>query len=286
MIRRNVVAIVSVCAALAVGVALGGGPLSDIGHADDPAVPTTHADRALAASAALGQKWTAQAAPLLYGGRLAGHQVAIVAMPGASHQLVQQLADGVAVAKGTVVTTLTVQPMTLDATQRTMIDTLGAKFAKQSKGTVDPNGSTYSRIGQIMGLSVAGAPDESAAGIGETSQETLEAGKLATVQGGKSRADDVLVVLGSHADPTALHDLVSGLGSRTHGVVVAGDTASGAKGDLKALREAGHSDNVVTVDGDDTAYGRASVILGLVRQISPSGGDFGASGIDGLVPLG
>ena len=42
MIRRNLVAVVSTCGALAVGIALGGGPLSDLGHAEpDPSAAPT-----------------------------------------------------------------------------------------------------------------------------------------------------------------------------------------------------------------------------------------------------
>jgi len=284
MIRRHIVGIVAACAALAVGIALGGGPLSDAVHADNGS--TTAGTGGHAAGAALGQKWAAQAAPVLYGGRLAGHSVAVVTMPGASAQLVQQLDDGISVAKGTVVTTLSLKPALLDTSQRTMAATLGTKFAQQSHGAVDASAPTYARLGQIVGVALAGAPSAQSQGAGQDAQETLTAGKLAALQGGKSRADVVLLVLGSHTDTDALGDLIDGISARTGGVVVAGDTASGADGDLKALRAAGHSDRVLTVDGDETAYGRASVILGLVRRINGSGGDFGASGIDGLVPLG
>lgn len=286
MIRRNIVAIVSACAALAAGIALGGGPLSDAVHADDRTATGNPADRAPAAGAALGQKWAAQAAPLLYGGRLAGHSVAVVTMPGAPPRLVQQLDDGVAVAKGTVVTTLSLKPTLLDPGQRTMAETLGTKFAQQSHGAVDAGAPTYARLGQIIGVALAGAPSAQSQGVGQDAQKTLDAGRLAALQGGRSRADVVLLVLGAHADTDALGDLIDGIGARTGGVVVAGDSASGLHGDLRALRAAGHSDKVLTVDGDETAYGRASVILGLVRRIGGSGGDFGASGIDGLVPLG
>lgn len=287
MIRRNIVAVVSTCAALAVGIALGGGPLSDTGSADDTtAQAVSAADQALQERAALGEKWATQSASLVYGGVLSGRRVSIVAMPGASGQVVQQISDAIAVAKGTVSGVVTAAPALTDTTQKVMIDTLGAQYAARSQGTVDPKASTYARLGQLVGVSVAGFPATSSASARATARETLETAKLATVKGGQALCGLVVVVLGDHADPDALSSLMSGIASRAKGIVVTGDTTSGADGDLATLRKAGLGNKVLTVDGDETAYGRAAVVLGIVRQITARGGSFGASGIDGLLPLG
>ncbi len=96
----------------------------------------------------------------------------------------------------------------------------------------------------------------------------------------------MLVVLGSHVDPTILSGMVEGLGDAVRRVVVTASTTSGKNGDLAALRTATLPEKIATVDGDETTIGRVATVLALVRQVTSSGGDFGAPGIDGVVPLG
>jgi len=306
MIRRAIVPIVATCAALAVGIALGAGPLNNAGHADDTEAGT--ADTAALATAnraaALGQKWAAAAGASLYAGRLTGQHLSLVVLPGADPKDVQGLRDAVAVAKGTVVTTVTLSPTLLEPSQHTMVGTLATKFAQQSQGALKVDAAGYTGIGQVLGLALNGPESTVAhttyqktkhgrkavvthttvAASRAAAQETLKAAKLADVSGGGA-GDLVLVVLGSSVDATALGQLLDGLGQQATGIVLAGDTASAAaQGTLAAYRAQKHSSKILTVDGDDTVYGRESVALGLVRQVSPQGGDFGASGIDGLVP--
>jgi Copper transport outer membrane protein, MctB len=96
----------------------------------------------------------------------------------------------------------------------------------------------------------------------------------------------VLVVLGDESDDAILSGLMTGLAGKAAGVVVAGDTESGASGDLKALRGEDVVDDVATVDGVDTGIGQVTAVLALARSIRVQGGSFGASGSDGAVPLG
>jgi hypothetical protein len=307
MIRRVIVPVVATCGALAVGIALGAGPLNDAGHADDshPAATTTAADTAAAKAAAFGQQWAVQAGSALYAGKLAGKSISVVVLPGADPKVVQGLLDAVAVAQGTVGTRLDVTPTLLAPEQHVMVDSLATKFAQQSQGAIGAGLSTYARAGELVGLALNG-PEATTTQVGwektrhgrkkvvthptvaasrVTAQETLAAAKLAAVSGPRKPGALVLVVLGSATDPAALGGLLDGISAKTTGVVLAGDTASAAKGGtLAAYRGAKHGPKVLTVDGDDTVYGRESAVLGLVRQITPQGGDFGASGADGLIP--
>ena len=102
-----------------------------------------------------------------------------------------------------------------------------------------------------------------------------------------SRTALVLVVLGGKdADDAILSGLLTGLAATTTGVVVAGDTGSGVKGDLHGLRAQPVADEVATVDSADTAVGQVTTVLALARSLKVQGGSFGASGSDGAVPLG
>lgn len=294
MIRRNIIGVVGVCAALAVGIALGAGPLSS--HDTSASTPAVvQADPALKSAAAFGQKWATQVGPDLYAGRLHGRRVALITLPGARASTVQQLRDGISVAKGVVASDVALTPSLLDPNRKVAVDTLGAQFARQSQGTVDPQLPPYERLGQMLGMAVARAPmpqyaapgrRNAAASVAITAQETLRTAKLADISGAQGPAGVVLVVLGPHGDPDIVADLLRGLATKVTGIVVAGGTGSGAHGVLASLRQQHWNARVMTVDGIETVYGRTAALTGLVSQLTPHGGSYGASGIDGLVPLG
>lgn len=280
MIRRNIISAVGVCAALAVGIALGGGPLSN--HDTTTTRPAAvHADPALASAAAFGQKWAAQVGPDLYAGQLHGQRVALVTLPGVRPSTVQQLTDGISVAKGVLSARVTLNHALIDPDRKVAVDTLGAQFARQSHGTVDPARPTYQRLGQILGMSIARTASPAV-----TAQETLRTAKLANLSVGKMPATLVLVVVAPDADPQIVGDLLRGLATKVTGIVVAGGSGSAQPhGVLAGLRQQKWNGKVMTVDGIETAYGRTAAIAGLVRQMTARGGSYGASGIDGLVPL-
>lgn len=300
MIRRAIVPLIALCAALGVGVALGGGPLSDRGDASTAASERARLDQAVTtAQLKAGQKLAAATAPMLYAKKLTGRQVAIVAMPGAPSSVVTTLAGQIGAAGGLVTSTTQIAPTAVDPSSKPLVDTLGSQLAPQVHGLVDTTQAPYTRLGQLIGGSVgttaaAAAPSADQA----TMLATLGESKLVTVAGTpatsgrasvRSTAPLVLFVLGDHVDPTILTGIVQGAATRAHGVVVAGSTGSGLRGDLKRLRAAdlgGQARTVATVDGDEQAVGQVGTVLALVHQVTGGGGAYGASGIDGVAPLG
>jgi hypothetical protein len=293
MIRRALVPLIAVCAALGVGIALGGGPLSNLGHAATTSTEGgAHADPVAAAQARAGQKLAAATATALYGGKLAHQQVAIIALPGAPHQVVTTLAGQVAAAGGAVSSTTTLGASAVDPASKPLIDTLGSQLSGQLHGLVDATQPTYVRFGQLLGAAVGTTGTAPAAPTADqgTTYATLAESKLlaagAAKGGVQTTAPLVLLVLGAHVDPTILAGIVQGAASRAHGVVVAGSTASGLRGDLKRLRGQDLGKQVATVDGDESTIGQVATILALVHQLSGGGGAYGASGIDGVAPLG
>lgn len=294
MIRRALVPLIGIVAALGVGIALGGGPLSDSGSAA-PALSANSRDQAdLAARAKAGEMLAAGTAPALLSGKLTGQQVAVLAMPGASGTVVDALAGQVAAAGGVVASTLHVTGTAVDPSSKSLVDTLGSQLASQVHGVVDGTQPAYVRLGQLLGAAVAttgtaGAPGADQATTLATLVESKLVGRTGPTASVQSTAPLLLIVLGDHVDPTILAGIVQGAATRAHGVVVAGSTGSGLRGDLVRLR---HSDFgqqapvIATVDGDETNIGQVGTVLALAHQISGGGGSYGASGIDGVAPLG
>jgi hypothetical protein len=289
-VRRNVVPLVVVVMALAVGIALGAGPLSDLGSsppkaaAEPPPLPDTAGDEA----AAYADGFAGTVAQSLYAGRLHGHPVALVALPGADDDVVAALTEQVRLAGTRVIGTYDLRRSLLDPNEKTLVDTLGLQLVAQlGADVVTPDATTYDRIGQLLGRAVA--TTSRSAGLDQGKVASLRAslhgaGLLARTEEGEPHlAPLVLVVTGKDVEQPILAGLVAGLAAAAKGVVVAGPSWDG---DIAALRSQPPVRPVATVDGTDRATGRVAAVLALVHVLATPGGSFGASGADGSVPLG
>jgi hypothetical protein len=279
--RHHIVSLVAVFLALAVGVVLGGGPLSDLGRDDRTASAATSAQPEGEQTGGFGDKFAASAAPSLYGGRLADHPVAVVVMPGADPDATTALVAQVGAAGGTVAATYAVRAALIDPGQKSLVDTLGSQLMTQLGTAVDADAPTYRRLGELLGLAVAGTGDD----VGVV-RESLAGAELVDTSKGAAASQVVLVVLGDHTDPAILSGLTTGLAAKSTAVVVAGGTDAGRPGgDLVALRADPTAATVATVDGADTTLGQVTATLALIRSLTKPGGAFGASGSAGAVPL-
>lgn len=283
--RHHIVSLVAVFLALAVGVALGGGPLSELGRDDRPAAATTRQERAATSGSSFGDEFAAASAAALYDGGLRDHPVSVVTLPGASGDVVSALGAQVEAAGGEIAGTYDVLPALTDPEEKSLVDTLGSQLMTQlGSGAVTSDASTYVRLGQLVGLASATTdlPSEDALSV----RQSLAGAELLKSPEDATRAPIVLVVLGTTTNPAILSGLIAGLAAKASGVVVAGDAVSSTgSGDLAALRSEPAADKVATVDGADTPLGQVTTVLALIRSISVKGGAFGASGSDGAVPL-
>jgi len=292
-LRHHLLTIVAVFLALAAGIVLGGGPLSDVTERTSATTAATPERGAPAPQAVYAESFAAAVAPTLVAGRLAERQVAVVSVPGADEQVVTALVDQVAAAGGSVSARVRLADAVVDPAQKSLVDTLGSQLVTQQGDAVAADASTYDRMGQLLGLAVATTTVEGEDVTGKA-RAVLEAAAGAElvepVEGVERRAPLVLLVLGPDAGDAGsdaiLADLASGLGRQATGIVVAGTTDDGGDGQLGRLRADPVSAEVATVDGVDTAAGRATVVLALARALAQKGGAFGASGADGPVPLG
>jgi hypothetical protein len=295
-LRHHLLTIIAVFLALAAGIVLGGGPLSDVG----PTVTTAGTSERRSAPAEgqaqsdYTESFVTALGPATVGGRLAERSVALVTVPGADEQVVGALTEQVAAAGGTVSARYDLAEDLVDPAQKSLVDTLGSQLlTQQAEGDVAADASTYDRIGQLLGLAAATKEPEGR-GVTGKAQAIVDAvsgaGLMTKPAEVAQRSSLVLLVLGTDAgddgSDAIIAGLARGLAAQAAGVVVAGVTADGGAGQLGRFRADPASAGVASLDGIDTAAGRVATILTLQRSLTTPGGAFGASGADGPVPLG
>lgn len=285
MIRRNIVAVLATCAALAVGIALGAGPLRDVGHAQSgESSQSAEVSPELSRRAALDERFVGDVGDTLLSGKLAGQRIAVLAFPGVSDRVLGATTARVRSAHGTVASVVRVAPSMIDPSRKTYLDHLSRQLAKRLSDRVNPSLDTYPRFGQVLGAAYAGKTRASGFdGPQTTAAEALNTAHLVSVSGGRTPATLVLVLLGRTVDPTVLSGMVHGIGGEARGVVAAGASDSA---DLATLRRQGWGSWFASVDGVETPAGQVATALALVGQLTQRGGEFGASGFGGLVSLG
>ena len=302
-LRQHIASLVAVFLALAVGIALGGGPLAgdddDDGASDDqPTASTT--ERPAPESdgrAEFADAFAGAAAARLYADGLTGHAAAILTMPGAETAQVKSLQAQIVAAGGAITGTFAAGDKLLDAAEKSLVDTTGSQLTAQLVDPrVEPTAPTYVRMGQLFGIAMATTQASSVrADLAAVSiRESLIGAELLTSPADVRNAPLVLVVLppgqegaeASLATRTILASLVSGIAHNAAGVVVVGDEASADDGELAALRESELTGPISTVDGIETTIGQVTAVLALEAVVAGTTGSYGASGSDGVVPLG
>jgi hypothetical protein len=280
--RSYAVPLTAVLLALATGIALGAGPLTDTRSDASP----TPRDAAPAAGGSYADDFASSVASRLYDHGLSRRPVAIVTMPGADPATTTALAAQVKAAGGQVAATYAVRSQLVDAQQKSLVDTLGMQLARQLKGKTNPRATTYPRIGQLVAIAVAnrGSAAAPAGDDAATVRQSLAAARLLSLPAGAPQtAPLMLVVLGSPVDQAIADGVLTGLAARSRAVVAVAPTGDA---NLAGLGADGVTKRVTTVDGSETTAGRVAAVLGLVRSWKTPGGSFGASGSDGVVPLG
>jgi hypothetical protein len=302
--RYHIVSLLAVLLALAAGVALGGGPLSDLGRGGDDATERAEArtqdlSRQLD-EAGLTDSFQDEFAQDLSAGAVSGsltnRPVVLITMPGADEKVVSSLSDLVGEASGSVSGTYAVQQTLVSEDEKSLVDTLGSQLVGQPEGKdVAASAPTYERMGQLIGRAVATVNDAGAAA--DTSAKdllsSLKGADLLTQEEGEgTRGNLVIVVLGDEpANPDESDNifggLMIGLAEQSDGVVLAGTTGSGNDGLMAVLRDdVAFSANVSTADSTDTTAGRIAAVLGLAADGAGTTGHYGAFGIDGALPRG
>ena len=306
--RYHIVSIVSVFLALAVGVALGGGPLK--GEVDNTLVEQVKTDRAakvelqsqitsLRSGNTFNDEFAATVAPSLIGDKLKGRAVTLVVLPTAAQSDVDGLTDLIGVAGGTVGGTVRIGNQLVDAGDKQLVDELGNQLESRATGvTIPPDASPYERIGALIGRAIGSKVDAGnevdapatsiLSGLSTTSLMSTE-GKL------DRRGSLVLFVTGSgqgsaeqrQGAATIVNTLVQAVDAGTDGVVLAGPPASAREGgQVKAVRDdVTASRNVSTVDVLGRTAGQVVAVMALAGQAAGETGHYGAvDAADGAMP--
>lgn len=292
--RHHLLSLVAVFVALAVGVVLGGGPLSELGRDDEEAAPQAATDDGLGTRAAFGDAFAEDTSAVLYGDRLSGQQITLVTLAGADEDVVEGVTAQIEAAGASVAGRYDGRERLTAPGEQGYVDSLGAQLVEDNDlgDSIPSDLSSHEKIGRLLGRAVVSPEEngEEADVVAQAVLDTLESGELVTTaQEATGRTPLVVVVLGEERDDAAatslLAGLTEGLGSAALGEVVVGTTASGDDGDLALLRGE-DTEGFSTVDGGDTLVGQVTTVLALAAALEGTLGSYGADGADGAVPVG
>jgi len=306
--RYHIVSIVSVLLALAVGVALGGGPLNR--EVDNTLVEQVQADRsrkaelrsqlaALSATNDFNDEFAETIAPGLVGGILEDRAVSFLVLPGAQQTEVSALGEMVEVAGGTVGGTVRIGDTLLDVENRQLVDELGTQLLDGANGvSVPADASGYERVGALLARAI-GTDEPGGAPVDGTADSILAglstAGLLSTGEDLKRRGDLVVVVAGSgqgdqqevQGASSIVTTVANAVDAGTGGVVVAGPVPSArGAGVVRAIRDdVVAARDVSTVDVLGRSAARVVIAMALAGQANDQTGHFGAvDAADGAMP--
>jgi hypothetical protein len=307
--RYHIVSIVSVFLALAVGIALGGGPLK--GEVDDTLVDQVQADRAVKADLraqiadarsgnAFVDGFAETVAPGLIQEVMQGRVVTIVALPGAQQQEVTALGEMVGTAGGTLGGTLRVGDGMLDVSNKELVDELSSQLLEgASDVNVPADASGYETLGALIARAIGTDKEPGGAGVDATADSILaglSTAGLMSPDGALDRRGSLVLVVagpgsGSDEQRTAaasiMTTLATAIDADTNGVVVAGPMPSAREhGVVRAIRDdVLAARDVSTVDSLGRAAARIVTVMALAGQAQDQTGHFGAvDAADGPMP--
>lgn len=318
--RYHVVSLVAVLLALAVGIAVGSGPLqrssADVEGGEERALrlarqQATEAEEELAFVDA----YADATADEVVSRRLDGRAVTMLALPGADGESEAAVGDLVERSGGEVTAHVVVSEALLDVATRQLVAELATQMEREADGEVriPEEADGYERMAQLLTHAVAseeaaGEPvDDAGAGV----LAGLRTAELVSTEGEIERRGSLVVVLAGEPYGSSdtregagsiLATLVTAMDGRSGGVVVAGphvareatdDEATddeGGDGTTSSLVAAVRSDPIAgravsTVDIVDRAAGAVATVLAAAAESDGETGHYGsAEAPDGPVP--
>lgn len=302
--RYHIVSIVAIFFALGAGVLLGAGPLKNTGA-------NVVQDQAERDRAALGQAredliqakaldkyrddYVQKVTSVLVTGKLKDRKIALVTMPQADGQMIDDLTNEIQQAGGQVTTRVSLSTKLFDTEQQQLVDSLMNQLVTADI-TFAQDSTTFERAGQILARAIAdpqeGKPvDDNATRI----MSGLTGSKLFGVKPTpKDRASLIVFVSGKQpaesADETTYTDavdLAQGLRNGSAGVVVAGTPETSQDGALLTVlrSDSDATKKVSSVDVANLPSGQATVVFALLEQAEGGAGQYGGMDAkDGVAP--
>lgn len=302
--RYHIVSIVAIFFALGAGVLLGAGPLKNTGanvvqdQADRDRAALNQAREDLIQAKALDKyrdDYVSKVTGGLVNGQLRERKVALVTMPQADGQLVEDLTTELETAGAQVTTRVSLDNKLFTTEQRPLLDPLINQLITADI-TVAKDGTTYERAGQVLARAIA-APEENQPVDDDSTRilSGLTGSKLFGVKPTpKDRASLIVLVAGKQPPASGVDsalsdavDLAQGLDAGSGGVVIAGTPDNMQNGTLlKTMRSDGDATKTVSsVDVANLPSGRATVVFALVEQAEGKAGQYGGMDAkDGVAP--
>lgn len=297
--RYHIVSIVSVFLALAIGVALGGGPLK--GTVDNTLVSQVHNDKVVKTQLraqisllkdgnAFTDTFAQTVAPKVIGNTLRGRVVDVLVLPTARAEDVSGLTALVRQAGATVGGTLRLGNGIVDVANKQLVDALGSQLQSSAKDISLPGtASPYDRIGALIGR-VVGTKSAGGAAVDSESRSILAGlttANLVSADGPLTRRGSLLLMVGgadagSKSAQTGANGIVTAiaqaLAQQSRGVVVAGPAESARQdGLLAAIRaDVGAARAVSTVDSVGRTAGQVVAVMALGQAAVGKIGQWGA----------
>ncbi|HEU5046054.1 MAG TPA: copper transporter [Nocardioidaceae bacterium] len=306
--RYHIVSIVSVFLALAVGVALGGGPLK--GEVDHTLVNQVKADRqakadlkaqiaAMRNTNQFEDSFAGTVAPGLLAGTLKGRVVTLMVLPGASQDAVSSLSELIGQAGGTVGGTMRIGQKLLDVANKQLVDELGSQLLSGASDVNAPQGASgYQRMGALIARAV-GTTEDGGAAVDDTANSILaglSTAGLMTSEGDLNRRGSLVLMVagpstGTSEERQGANTIVSTLAEEidadTDGVVITAPVDTARSDGLIATVRADvvTARDVSTVDVLDRTAGRVVTVMALADQARGKTGAYGAmNAADGAMP--
>jgi Copper transport outer membrane protein, MctB len=303
LVRRHIFPLFGAGTTLALGIALGAGPLQGDGGGDSSgalaAANAKLSEQVAAArgSSAFGESLAAAASAGWLHAQLAGQSVAIFVLPGVSDDRVDAMRDAVKAAGGTVALTAVLSDDLLDAGHKTYVSSV-ASSSLNGAGKIDGARSTdpYDRLGALLGRAYLAEPDRLPFDdIATKIDSELQGAKLVAVDGEPAQRGSLALVLasGAHgvdagvrASSIIASTLVGRLSTAARGTVVATPpTSTAAGGVIATIRDSGDSRRrLSTLNESDGSVAQVATVYALAAAARGKGGDFGVSGSQTTLP--
>jgi hypothetical protein len=303
--RYHVVSLVAVLIALAIGIALGGGPLQrssdDAGDGDSDSLASTQArlDQVMD-SAAFADSYADETADSVLRDAVDQRAVTLLTLPGADDADVTRLTAMVERAGGSVTARAAVGEKLLDVGNRQLVAELATQMTDSAGNGVDmPSDATgYDQMGVLLAHALVSgkAGGEPLDEAGESILAGLDTAELLSLTGDVDSRGSLVVVLAGEPYGSAddrdgagsiLASLASVLDERSDGLVLAGPVASSAEDGLVGTLRAdpATADQLSTVDAVERTAGAVVVVLALEAEADGRSGHYGTGAAgDGAVP--